>query len=78
MPALTRLNIAINTVKLEQYDQTGGSCHVFTEKGFEFDVGIHYVGDMNEGTWSIRQWGSKPSSLLDPPPPVSLSKRRRV
>ena len=35
---------------LEQHDQAGGCCHVFAEKGFEFDVGIHYVGLMDEGT----------------------------
>lgn len=34
---------------LEQHDQAGGCCHVFAEKGFEFDVGIHYVGKMNPG-----------------------------
>ena len=34
---------------LEQHDQAGGCCHTYIEKGFEFDVGIHYVGDMAEG-----------------------------
>ena len=34
---------------LEQHDQAGGCCHSFVDKGFEFDVGIHYVGDMNDG-----------------------------
>lgn len=33
---------------LEQHDQAGGCCHTFIEKGFEFDVGIHYVGGMSE------------------------------
>ncbi|CAM5137699.1 unnamed protein product [Natator depressus] len=32
---------------LEQHDQAGGCCHTFQEKGFEFDVGIHYVGQMH-------------------------------
>ncbi|XP_046543995.1 all-trans-retinol 13,14-reductase-like [Haliotis rubra] len=32
---------------LEQHDQAGGCCHTFREKGFEFDTGIHYVGDMD-------------------------------
>ncbi|XP_066301641.1 all-trans-retinol 13,14-reductase-like isoform X2 [Branchiostoma lanceolatum] len=31
---------------LEQHDQAGGCCHTFVDKGFEFDVGIHYVGEM--------------------------------
>ncbi|XP_077350811.1 all-trans-retinol 13,14-reductase [Festucalex cinctus] len=33
---------------LEQHDRAGGCCHTFTEKGFEFDVGIHYVGEMQD------------------------------
>ncbi|BFZ05382.1 hypothetical protein BsWGS_08421 [Bradybaena similaris] len=37
---------------LEQHDQAGGCCHSFVEKGFEFDTGIHYVGDIQEGTTS--------------------------
>eukprot|EP01080_Neovahlkampfia_damariscottae_P003097 gene3097-5267_t len=32
---------------LEQHDVAGGCCHVFEEEGFEFDTGIHYVGNMN-------------------------------
>merc|ERR1712130_300439 len=31
---------------LEQHDQAGGTCHSYTEKGYDFDVGIHYVGEM--------------------------------
>merc|ERR1719381_12021 len=31
---------------LEQHDQAGGTCHSYTKKGYEFDVGIHYVGEM--------------------------------
>ena len=37
---------------LEQHDQAGGCCHTYVDKGFEFDVGIHYVGEMAEGTLS--------------------------
>ncbi|MBN3312050.1 RETST reductase, partial [Atractosteus spatula] len=33
---------------LEQHDRAGGCCHTFTEKGFEFDIGIHYIGDLSE------------------------------
>ncbi|XP_023867430.1 all-trans-retinol 13,14-reductase [Salvelinus sp. IW2-2015] len=33
---------------LEQHDRAGGCCHTFTEKGFEFDVGIHYIGNLLE------------------------------
>ncbi|XP_046722633.1 all-trans-retinol 13,14-reductase-like [Silurus meridionalis] len=33
---------------LEQHDRAGGCCHTFSEKGFEFDIGIHYIGDVEE------------------------------
>ncbi|XP_027016914.1 all-trans-retinol 13,14-reductase-like [Tachysurus fulvidraco] len=33
---------------LEQHDRAGGCCHSFSEKGFEFDVGIHYIGNLEE------------------------------
>ncbi|KAF6021803.1 RETSAT [Bugula neritina] len=35
---------------LEQHDQAGGCCHTFVEKGFEFDSGIHYIGEMQHRT----------------------------
>ncbi|ELT89885.1 hypothetical protein CAPTEDRAFT_174975 [Capitella teleta] len=35
---------------LEQHDQAGGCCHTFIDKGFEFDVGIHYIGEMRSNT----------------------------
>ena len=34
---------------LEQHDQAGGGLHTFVEKGYEFDVGVHYVGEMGKG-----------------------------
>ncbi|XP_053550425.1 all-trans-retinol 13,14-reductase [Bombina bombina] len=34
---------------LEQHDQAGGSCHTFQQHGYEFDVGLHYLGQMHEG-----------------------------
>jgi ferredoxin--NADP+ reductase len=38
------------TLLLEQYDVVGGSSHVFRRKGqWEFDVGIHYLGDCGPG-----------------------------
>ncbi|CAI9558873.1 unnamed protein product [Staurois parvus] len=33
---------------LEQLGKLGGCCHTFNEKGYEFDVGIHYIGQLNE------------------------------
>uniref|UniRef100_A0A3Q0SUP2 Amine oxidase domain-containing protein n=1 Tax=Amphilophus citrinellus TaxID=61819 RepID=A0A3Q0SUP2_AMPCI len=35
-------------VVLEQHDQAGGCTHTFQNKGFEFDVGIHYLGQLHE------------------------------
>merc|ERR1712003_614189 len=35
---------------LEQHDQAGGCCHTFIDKGYEFDVGIHYIGDVGYPT----------------------------
>ena len=35
---------------LEQHDQAGGCCHTFIDKGYEFDVGIHYIGEMRNRT----------------------------
>lgn len=29
---------------LEQHDIAGGNLHTFTEKGYEFDTGLHYIG----------------------------------
>jgi len=35
---------------LEQHDQAGGCCHTYIDKGYEFDVGIHYIGDVGYPT----------------------------
>ncbi|XP_052073278.1 all-trans-retinol 13,14-reductase-like isoform X1 [Mytilus californianus] len=34
---------------LEQHGRAGGCCHTFTDKGYEFDTGIHYIGKMYDG-----------------------------
>ncbi|CAL1538385.1 unnamed protein product [Lymnaea stagnalis] len=39
----------LKVLVLEQHDQAGGCCHTFVEKGFEFDTGIHYIGNMQDG-----------------------------
>jgi hypothetical protein len=38
---------------LEQHDQCGGCCHSFTEKGYEFDTGIHYIGECRNNTGGL-------------------------
>jgi len=35
---------------LEQHDQAGGCCHTYIDKGYEFDVGIHYIGEVGSQT----------------------------
>ena len=36
----------------EQHYVVGGSTHRFTHEGFDFDVGVHYVGNMLDCRWS--------------------------
>ena len=35
---------------LEQHDQAGGCCHTWGEGGWQWDVGVHYVGEMGRQT----------------------------
>ncbi|XP_038164346.1 all-trans-retinol 13,14-reductase-like [Cyprinodon tularosa] len=35
---------------LEQHDHAGGCTHTFQKEGFEFDVGIHYLGQLHENS----------------------------
>ncbi|XP_075631301.1 LOW QUALITY PROTEIN: all-trans-retinol 13,14-reductase-like [Balearica regulorum gibbericeps] len=46
----TLAKVGKRVLVLEQHDQAGGCCHTFQERGTEFDVGIHYVGQMHEGS----------------------------
>ncbi|XP_054080464.1 all-trans-retinol 13,14-reductase-like [Rissa tridactyla] len=46
----TLAKVGKRVLVLEQHDQAGGCCHTFQEHGIEFDVGIHYVGQMHEGS----------------------------
>ncbi|KAM9585431.1 LOW QUALITY PROTEIN: all-trans-retinol 13,14-reductase-like [Trichechus inunguis] len=34
----------------EQHTKAGGCCHTFRQDGLDFDTGIHYIGDMEEGS----------------------------
>ncbi|XP_068118206.1 all-trans-retinol 13,14-reductase-like [Hyperolius riggenbachi] len=47
--AVTLAKAGKKVLVLEQHDQAGGTCHTFHEHGFEFDVGLHYVGQLHEG-----------------------------
>jgi len=43
---LSRLGYKV--LVLEQHDRAGGCMHVFDDKGFEFDTGVHYIGGMKK------------------------------
>lgn len=36
-------------IVLEQHSVIGGYTHTFSRRGYEWDVGVHYVGDVGEG-----------------------------
>lgn len=40
---------------LEQHSEIGGQTHAFRRKGYSWDVGLHYVGDMAYGclSWKV-------------------------
>lgn len=40
---------------LERHYVLGGFTHVFKRKGFEWDVGVHYVGEMHKDTSVLKQ-----------------------
>ncbi|XP_051762436.1 inactive all-trans-retinol 13,14-reductase-like isoform X1 [Ctenopharyngodon idella] len=46
--AATLAKLGKKVLVLEQDKQAGGLCKTFTEKGFEFDAGFHYVGQLHE------------------------------
>ncbi|KAG9350197.1 hypothetical protein JZ751_026550, partial [Albula glossodonta] len=48
--AATLAKLGKRVLVLEQHDQAGGCCHTYLEKGFEFDVGLHYVGQLHENS----------------------------
>merc|ERR1712109_420185 len=48
--AVLMAKVGKKVLVLEQHDQAGGCCHTFIDKGYEFDVGIHYIGEMGHQT----------------------------
>lgn len=42
-------------VVLERHYTAGGLSHVFKRKGYEWDVGVHYVGDVHQPESPLRQ-----------------------
>ena len=66
---------------LEQHDVAGGTTHSFIEKGYEFDVGLHYVGaECGDNQSEIRKLFDKcwrnPKTDQHPPQPANRRKRR--
>jgi hypothetical protein len=47
---------------LEQHDVAGGTTHVFMDKGYEFDTGLHYIGGVGESSSSSLSLSSSSSS----------------
>ncbi|TSK14493.1 All-trans-retinol 13,14-reductase [Bagarius yarrelli] len=48
--AATLSKLGKRVLVLEQHDQAGGGCHTFIQKGFEFDTGLHYIGQLHENS----------------------------
>nr|XP_055032789.1 inactive all-trans-retinol 13,14-reductase [Misgurnus anguillicaudatus] len=48
--AATMAKVGKRVLVLEQHDVAGGCCHTFTKQGFEFDVGLHYIGQLHENS----------------------------
>src|SRR5687768_4664646 len=40
---------------LERHYTAGGFTHTFTRKNYEWDVGLHYIGEMDKPTRLLRQ-----------------------
>jgi len=57
--AMVLTKVGFKVVVLEQHDVAGGATHVFEEKGFEWDVGLHYVGAQ------LNRWSSPARRLFD-------------
>ena len=36
---------------LEKHHVCGGACHTFNDKGYVFNIGIHYVGEMGRPSY---------------------------
>lgn len=37
----------------EQHSTVGGSTHMYKTNGYEFDVGVHYIGGCMDANWSV-------------------------
>jgi all-trans-retinol 13,14-reductase len=40
----------LKVLVLEKHGKCGGACHIFKAEGYEFDVGIHYIGGFTRQT----------------------------
>lgn len=58
-------------IVLEQHDVAGGSTHTFEDGGYEFDVGVHYIGGELDQFFSPvrRAWAAGDVRVVDRHPP---------
>ena len=57
--AATLSKLGKKVLVLEYHDRLGGTLHTFKEKEFEFDTGLHYLGNVKEYRGIIKLLGSK-------------------
>ena len=53
--ALLSLHAAKKVLVLERHYTAGGYTHVFHRPGYEWDVGLHYIGEVHDQTSTVRQ-----------------------
>src|SRR5262245_27960708 len=53
--ALLALYAGKNVLVLERHYTAGGYTHVFHRPGYEWDVGLHYIGEVQDETSTIRK-----------------------
>jgi phytoene desaturase len=47
--ALCHAHAGERVLVLEQHTVPGGWCHSFSEKGYRFNTGVHYIGELSKG-----------------------------
>ena len=53
--ALLALEAKERVLVLERHYTAGGFTHTFTRKGYEWDVGVHYIGEVLDPRFEVRQ-----------------------
>jgi all-trans-retinol 13,14-reductase len=50
---------------LERHYTAGGFTHTFNRPGFEWDVGVHYIGQVQHREYDVRRIFARPFSTAD-------------